>query len=629
MNIKTNLFLLSATFVILIITIGFIMFQTFVRINRDVEESHSVNKIIKDISELDIVTYEYLMHHETRMVQQWWLKYISLAKLLKGMGREEMHPEYLPVLETIITNYEALGSLFLRLQDNLAKREKMIKGNRPRSEIDITIALENRLVAQSLVRSQKITSDAFKLSAMIEQTLLRTQQKANAIILFSIIGFVVFSSCISFLTARAIMMPINELTKGVEIIGKGNLEHEIIVKGKNELGQLASSFNKMTKDLQVITVSRDELEKEIAERKQAEEALQESEERLRSTVSSLDDLLFVLDKNGIFADYDQPTKKSELYVPPELFIGKSYKEVLPPHVVKPLENAINAVIATNLVQQFDYPMEIANKQLWYNAKLSMRKDAAGEFSGVTIVARNITDRKQAEQALRDAQEQLISKEKLAVLGQLAGGVGHELRNPLGVITNALYFLKMVLPESDETTQEYLGIIESEARNAEKIVSDLLDFSRVKTLKKEEIAVSELVTEVLEKKLTPENITVTTKIPMDTPQVFIDPGQVSQVLSNIFSNAYHAMPGGGNLTISSKPDKGYVNLSIADTGFGISPKNLKKIFEPLFTTRAKGIGLGLAVSKSLLEANGGNFHVESKEDEGSTFTITLPTKEVIS
>ena len=116
MKIRTNLVLLSATFIILIITIGFIMFQTFDRINREIGETHSVNEIIKDISELDIVTYEYLMHHETRMVQQWQLKYNSLAKLLKGIGREEMYPEYLLVLETITTNYKALGNLFIRLQ---------------------------------------------------------------------------------------------------------------------------------------------------------------------------------------------------------------------------------------------------------------------------------------------------------------------------------------------------------------------------------------------------------------------------------------------------------------------------------------------------------------------------------
>jgi signal transduction histidine kinase len=288
MKIRTNLVLLSATFIILIITIGFIMFQTFDRINREIGETHSVNEIIKDISELDIVTYEYLMHHETRMVQQWQLKYNSLAKLLKGIGREEMYPEYLLVLETITTNYKALGNLFIRLQDNLAKREKMIDGNGSRSEIDITFTLENRLVAQSLMRSQKITSEAFKLSDMIEQTIDQTQQRANATILFSIIGLVIFSSCISFLTIRAITRPINELTKGVEIIGKGNLEHKIIVKGKNEIDQLAGSFNKMTKDLQEITVSRDDLENEVTERKRVEEKLQSVNRQLENANQELE-----------------------------------------------------------------------------------------------------------------------------------------------------------------------------------------------------------------------------------------------------------------------------------------------------------------------------------------------------
>jgi len=121
-----------------------------------------------------------------------------------------------------------------------------------------------------------------------------------------------------------------------------------------------------------------------------------------------------------------------------------------------------------------------------------------------------TERKRVEEELRDAQEQLIRKERLAIMGQLAGGVGHELRNPLGVISNAVYYLKTILPDADETIKEYLEMISAEVRDAEKIISDLLDLSRTKPAESEEIAVSQLVTQLLNSQPPPKKVKVTTK-----------------------------------------------------------------------------------------------------------------------
>ena len=237
--------------------------------------------------------------------------------------------------------------------------------------------------------------------------------------------------------------------------------------------------------------------------------------------------------------------------------------------------------------------------------------------------------KERTKELRDAQEELIRKEKLTMLGQLAGSVGHELRNPLGVISNAIYYLKTMLPDADETIKEYLDMITSEVKNSERIVTDLLGFSRIQPADKEKIALSELVDQALDKQPSPDNVKVTKEIASDLPLVFIDPRQIDQVLFNLIINAFQAMPDGGKLTISAQAEKEKVSLSITDTGCGVSRENMKNIFEPLFTTKARGIGLGLAVSKSLVEANGGSIEVESEEGRGSTFTLILPTREAVS
>jgi len=227
--------------------------------------------------------------------------------------------------------------------------------------------------------------------------------------------------------------------------------------------------------------------------------------------------------------------------------------------------------------------------------------------------------------LKDAQETLIRQEKLAILGELAGGVGHELRNPLGVMSNAVFYLKTILDKADEKTREYLDILSSEIRNADKIVSDLVGFSRTRLAEREKITVADLVAQALEKHPAPESVEVITSIASDLPPVFVDPRQIGQVLTNLITNAYQAMPEGGKMTINAQAEKDQVSLSITDTGSGISKENITKLFEPLFTTRARGIGLGLAVSRSLAEANGGSIEVESEEGRGSAFIVGLPAK----
>jgi PAS domain S-box-containing protein len=273
---------------------------------------------------------------------------------------------------------------------------------------------------------------------------------------------------------------------------------------------------------------------------------------------------------------------------------------------------------------------------WSEALLAHCQLVAQVFSGVLA-------RKQVEDEVRKlnaelearveartrelcaAQEQLIQQEKLAVLGRLAGGVSQELRNPLGVINNAIYYLRLVQPEADETIKEYLGIIEAEANTADKIIADLLDYSSPKFADRELVNVFELTQRVLNRHPAPPSIQLKLEIPSDLPPIFADPRQVEQVLGNLVVNACQAMPEGGELTLKAFCQQQMVAIAVKDTGIGIPPENMAKLFEPLFTTKSKGIGLGLAICKKLVEANGGGIEVESEVGMGSTFTIFFPVK----
>ena len=226
--------------------------------------------------------------------------------------------------------------------------------------------------------------------------------------------------------------------------------------------------------------------------------------------------------------------------------------------------------------------------------------------------------------LRDAQEQILRKEKLSVMGELAGSVGHELRNPLSVINSAAYYLKMIQPAASEETKYNLDIIEQEVLIAEKVINNLLDFGRTIVADSEVVSVSKLISQTLNRVTVPASIKVILDVPDNLAKVSVDPLQATQIFGNLILNACQAMNApGGKLTISAALQGSMIEVHINDNGIGISQENMQKIFDPLFTTKVRGVGLGLPLSKKLIEANGGCIKVLSEEGKGTTFTVCLP------
>ncbi|GAB4500944.1 MAG: hypothetical protein Fur0035_04840 [Anaerolineales bacterium] len=261
-----------------------------------------------------------------------------------------------------------------------------------------------------------------------------------------------------------------------------------------------------------------------------------------------------------------------------------------------------------------------------------------------VSLRDITERRQAEKVmreynqrleqaveartseLRETQRRLAEQQKLAVLGQLADSVGHELRGPLTVINNAVYLLRMIGADSSDKVKEYLAILENETRASEKIINDLIDFSNPAQPDLQPVEALSLLEQALQQRPAPANVRVEKIFPAGLPRVDVDPHQMVKVISNLLLNVYQAMPEGGLLSLTlervfSTPPR--LKILVRDSGAGIPPENLPKLFEPLFTTKAKGIGLGLAVSKKLVEANGGQITVEPVFGQGAAFALVLP------
>jgi signal transduction histidine kinase len=233
--------------------------------------------------------------------------------------------------------------------------------------------------------------------------------------------------------------------------------------------------------------------------------------------------------------------------------------------------------------------------------------------------------KSRDKQLLAAQEELVRREKLALLGQVADTVGHELRNPLGVINNAVYFLQSTSGAADEITREYLQIIKDEVADADRIVSDLLDAVRIRKPDRQMVDLAQGVARSLRKSAIPESVELVVEIPDLLPVLWVDPRHLDRMLGNLITNAVEAMPEGGRLVIAAEagPGTGQVTLSVTDTGAGMTQEQQAALFQPLFTTKARRIGLGLMVVKNLSRSNGGIVSATSEAGAGSRFLITLP------
>jgi len=396
---------------------------------------------------------------------------------------------------------------------------------------------------------------------------------------------------------------------------------------------------------------------DVTERRKTEKAFRESEEKLRNVFAASPDAITVADLNGIIVDCNQATVDLHGYQSREGLIGKNSLELIAKkdheQAMQSLKKTLEQGAAKNIEYTFltkdgrEFPAELS---------ASAVRDASGKLEYFVAITKDITKRKNMEKQLKEysehleekveektnqlkkAQEQLLKAERFAAIGEAAAMVGHDLRNPLQVITNMVYTSEKKsksIPITDREIIEKHGFLDlrsglkEQVKYMEKIVADLQYYAKPIKPTPVEIDLHKPINKTLSSLTVPENVKVSIVIPEDFPKLMLDPTLMQRVFSNLIINAVQTMPNGGKLTIRASRKEETALISIEDTGAGIPDENLSKLFTPLFTTKAKGQGFGLPVCKRLVEAHDGNITVKSKVGKGSTFTVEIPLRKEVS
>ena len=376
-------------------------------------------------------------------------------------------------------------------------------------------------------------------------------------------------------------------------------------------------------------------------------ALQASEQRFLRMAQNVQDLIYrfhLFPEKGF--DYVSPAA-TELtgFMPEEFYADGNLAQKF---ISAEDQHFLDEVLIGNV--DFSLPVVMRwvrkdGKTIWIEERNSPVYASSGELIALEGIARDITDRFNAEQALKEhsekledeienrtaelieAQKQVLRQERLATFGRLTSAVAHELRNPLGVISNSVYFLRLKLSPTDEKVSEYLNILDRECQEAVRILTDLINYSNLQAGDRYISSSKEIVEQAIKLRPVPDNILLNIRYARDLKPVFVDADQIEQVLARLLDNAYQAMENGGTVAIRVKncveDHTSMVLLQITDEGCGFTLDQKEHLFEPLFTTKPRHIGLGLPIAKRLVEVNGGRLELESTAGKGTCVTVYLP------
>ncbi len=615
MKIKTKSQLNTLFSVVMVLVISAILLIANSHMKTTIEKKQVVDQLNRGLFELNIATHDYLLAESTRAMNQWQGRYASLQKLIRSekfQSREEKG-----LLDQLKRNLEKLHSIFAKLT---------MTGP---SGVKVSGELKERLLGHLLISSHAMLAIGRELTAICHRALLSFQRNSGFLIVLIILVIGVVIAVNSILLGRRIVRPIDKLRQGTRVVGEGNLDYPLATEDTDEIGDLSRAFDQMAKKLKTVMASRDDLEKNQL-------LLAEAEKLAQMGAWEWDILndVWTMSHNWLVI---HGCKDPHL----------STSELLPiayPEDREKVENAFSR--ATEHGEPYRIEHRIVRQDTgevrYIKAYGDVKLDRSGKAVKLFGVAQDITERIQKEEERKTLEAQLFQSQKMESIGTLAGGIAHDFNNILGIILGNAELAMDDVPEWNPARQN-LDEVKKACLRAKDVVRQILSFSRKSETKKKPLNMAPVVGESIKllRASIPASIDIRGNISNHIKDILGDGTQIHQIMINLCTNAAQAMENDGGVieislrnlevheeTVSLYPGLSsgpHVELRVNDTGDGINPEVIDRIFDPYFTTKdvGKGTGMGLAVVHGIVKSHDGIISIESETGKGARFQILFP------
>ncbi len=493
---------------------------------------------------------------------------------------------------------------------------------------------------------------------VVDQTVKLKRAETSSIYLI-LLAFVVLIlvARVSARVSGGIVQGIGRLTHGLKQFENGNLDYLITDinsdKTEDELVVLAHDFNTMAGSLKETTTSRDTLLQEIETRKNVEKELESSRERFAGILEIAKEAIISIGEDQKIIIFNKGAEETFGYTEEEV-LGRPLDILIPQTV-----HEIHRLHVKEFSRSDDITRTMGGKKdmdgLHKNGKLfpiegTITKIFSNGVLILTVILRDISERKRHEQQLQDhntllekavdqktgemeeLSDRLVRQEKLATIGKISGNIAHELRNPLGTINQSVFFISRVIKRGQvdeylDKIERSLTLIETELRTAEKVITNLLDATRRKELKLRSTDLQQMMLDTVSSNQLINKIDISFQLDPVPFLVMVDQDQFRQVISNLLSNTIQTEMEESCVTVSGRilRVEGLIEIEIEDDGPGISTDILEHVFEPLFTTKDLGVGLGLHICQQVIEAHHGTINISSPPGHGTKVKIQLPLR----
>jgi C4-dicarboxylate-specific signal transduction histidine kinase len=361
-------------------------------------------------------------------------------------------------------------------------------------------------------------------------------------------------------------------------------------------------------------------------RQRAEAALQRTQDRNSAILRAIPDLMFVLSPDGVYLDYNAPDSAA-LFVPPEQFLGKHIRDVMPSELAQSFEPLLSKAMTADQPICVNYILPMDGSDRHYEARL-----VKCDNDTIVSIVRDVTDTRQASEALHHTRAELAQAARVRSLGELATGIAHEVSQPLSaMITNARAGIRRI--DSSCETEEIRRVLQdivSDGLRATGVITRIRGLVKHTPMRLARLDVNDVIDEVVglsAPMLRQHHIRLELDRRPHLPPVTGDRIQLQQVLLNLVINATDAMRNVNGrprvLAIRIDQRDAFVTIRVQDSGAGLPDADVRRIFTPFFSTKPDGMGVGLSISRSIVEAHGGRLNLASNSPEGATFEVDLP------